>query len=152
MLQVAEIISVFSRKAVALSAFIQVLYNEVVLQVMIQSISFYLSIFLLGVSISKFLLPSWLPPKKGPQGQKKVCQTLMTPKETKRPKGCQKELKEVKYPYKLIQIFSKNILFQCLLVIWYLSVGRKFYESFFYPCSHAASIWPKTAMVAKILR
>ena len=52
MLQVAEIISVFSRKAVALSAFIQVLYNEVVLQVMIQSISFYLSIFLLGVSIS----------------------------------------------------------------------------------------------------
>ena len=72
MLQVAEIISVFSRKAVALSAFIQVLYNEVVLQVMIQSISFYLSIFLLGVSISKFLLPSWLPPTKGHKAEKKV--------------------------------------------------------------------------------
>ena len=57
-----------------------------------------------------------------------------------------KELKEVKYLitpymisftdpyikiYKLINIFSKNILFGCLLVIWYLSVERKF---FFRPC------------------
>ena len=50
----------------------------------------------------KFLLPLQPPPKKGPQGQKKLCHCLMTLKETERMPKEQKELKELKEVKSLI--------------------------------------------------
>ena len=79
--------------------------------------------WILGVSISKFLLWS-RPPKKAPHGQKKLHPTLTTPKEAKRPKGQKAErmLKELKPRMFLYLSTSAYTLLQisCVIIIWYI--------------------------------